>query len=131
MKEELEKKLVKKYPKIFTEYKGDPAKTCMSWGMETGDGWFQIIDTMCGLLDNHADPDRNSSPGPQVVASQVKEKFGCLHFYTNGCDDYQDGVIAMAESMSYKTCEVCGMPGKRRGGGWIRTLCDACYKEDK
>jgi hypothetical protein len=32
----------------------------------------------------------------------------------------------MAESMSSVTCEDCGIPGKVRGGGWIRTLCDTC-----
>lgn len=60
---------------------------------------------------------------PQVVAEQVKEKFGGLRFYYRGGDEYIEGLVAMAESMSYVTCEVCGSPGKRNSGGWIRTLC--------
>ena len=60
----------------------------------------------------------------QVVAVQVKEKFGGLRFYTNGCDDAVYAMISMAESMSVRTCEVCGNPGKVRHGGWISTLCD-------
>lgn len=61
---------------------------------------------------------------PQVVASQVKEKFGTLRFYYYGGDDYISGIESMAESMSARTCEKCGKPGKVRQGGWIQTLCD-------
>jgi hypothetical protein len=61
---------------------------------------------------------------PQVVVTQVKEKFGTLRFYYNGGDDIIDGMVRMAEGMSGCTCEECGKPGGRRGGGWIVTLCD-------
>jgi hypothetical protein len=61
---------------------------------------------------------------PQVVATQVKEKFGGLRFYYNGGDDHIHGLARMAESMSVVTCEECGAPGSIRGGGWIHTLCD-------
>ena len=58
------------------------------------------------------------------TAAQVKEKFGGLRFYVDGGDDWVYGAISMAESMSYRTCEVCGAPGVTRGEGWIRTTCD-------
>jgi hypothetical protein len=61
---------------------------------------------------------------PYITASQVKEKFGGLRFYTNGFTDTIDGMIRMAESMSYRTCEVCGSPGRSNNHGWISTLCD-------
>lgn len=60
----------------------------------------------------------------QVVAVQVKEKFGGLRFYYEGGDEYINGLSAMAESMSYVTCETCGKPGKSTSDGWIRTLCE-------
>ena len=60
----------------------------------------------------------------QVVASQVKEKFGTLRFYYSGGDDIVSGIERMAESMTAVTCETCGAPGKSRSGGWIQTLCD-------
>jgi hypothetical protein len=60
----------------------------------------------------------------QVVVDQVKEKFGTLRFYYSGGDERIDGMVRMAESMSGLTCEECGAPGKSRGGGWVRTLCD-------
>jgi hypothetical protein len=63
-------------------------------------------------------------PVEQVVATQVKEKFGDLRFYYRGGDDLIDAVVRMAESMSSRTCEECGAPGTHSSGGWIRTLCE-------
>lgn len=66
----------------------------------------------------------------QVVATQIKEKFGTLRFYYRGGDDYIWGLEAMADSMSAVICEDCGSPGKLRSRkkeqkySWIRTLCD-------
>lgn len=60
----------------------------------------------------------------QVVARQIKEKFGTLRFYYDGGDDYIRGLESMADSMSARICEDCGNPGKIRKGGWVRTLCD-------
>lgn len=68
-------------------------------------------------------------PFPQVVATQVKEKYGTLRFYLSHEDQYISGVVAMAEYLSGLTCETCGAPGKERGGGWIRTLCDEHARE--
>lgn len=62
----------------------------------------------------------------QVVFTQIKEKFGTLRVYTNATDSYCDGVIAMAESMSAHTCEVCSRPGKPTNKGWIKILCEEC-----
>lgn len=62
----------------------------------------------------------------QVVASQVKEKFGTLRFYYDGGDEYIHGLAAMAEAMSARTCESCGAPTKSTNDGWIRTICQSC-----
>lgn len=63
-------------------------------------------------------------------ASQVKEKFGYLHFYLTSGTDQMWKDVHEAESKSCKTCEECGAPGKKRGGGWILTLCDQHAKEN-
>jgi hypothetical protein len=60
----------------------------------------------------------------QVVATQIKEKFGTLRFYYQGGDNYIRGLESMADSMSARICEDCGKPGKKTTGGWIRTLCE-------
>jgi hypothetical protein len=44
MDKEIEIELVKKYPKILRDYKGDPMETCMAWGFEFDNGWKNLID---------------------------------------------------------------------------------------
>jgi hypothetical protein len=69
-------------------------------------------------------------PVNQVVAFQVKEKFGGLRFYINSSDAFIYGAIDMAEKMSYRICEDCGRSGKSRNDrSWILTLCDECNAE--
>ena len=133
MKEEFDKKLCEKYPKIFKNRNGSMQETCMYWGFSHDDGWYDIIDSLCASIQNHINNKRyqfremsqeDFDEEHQVVAAQVKEKFGGLRFYVDGGDDWVYGAISMAESISYRTCEVCGAPGKTRGTGWIRTTCD-------
>ena len=95
----------------------------MCWGFECGDGWFDLIDTLCATIQGYIDnnPSKNI---PQVTVDQVKEKFGTLRFYTTGGDNMTRGMIWMAENMSGRVCEVCGKPGKIRSGGWVQTRCD-------
>ena len=76
MEEELEETLVKKYPDIFKDHGGDPRKTCMAWGLAVGDGWYVLLDDLCGDLK-----DIIGKKDIQVIAHQVKEKFGGLRFY--------------------------------------------------
>jgi hypothetical protein len=125
MREELDKALCEKYAKIFRDRHGDMRSTAMCWGFDHGDGWYNIIDQLCASIQNHIDWNSpTGNPIPQVVATQVKEKFGGLRFYYMGGDDTIDGMVRMAEALSLVTCERCGAPGQTRGRGWIRTLCD-------
>lgn len=149
MREELDKKLVEKYPKIFANRYADMTTTAMCWGFEHGDGWYQIIDSLCANIQHHIDwqhknkefdlkwnqehPDEQRAvrePIPQVVATQVKEKFGGLRFYYDGGDDQIYGMVRMAESWAAHTCETCGAPGKMRGRGWMYTACDTHTKPE-
>lgn len=129
MREELDKALCEKYPKIFRDRNADMSVTCMCWGFP-GDGWYNIIDWLCGAIQNRCDNvkhyvgDKLVPVCEQVVAVQVKEKFGTLRFYFDGGDEAIHGMVELAEYMSSVTCEECGKPGKLRGGGWVRTLCD-------
>lgn len=135
MNEELDKRLCEKYPKIFRDRNGSMQETCMCWGFEHGDGWYELVERLCSTIQSHVDWKRRQHPDltdsefdeqHQVVAAQVKEKFGGLRFYVDNCDDYIRGAVTMAESMSYCVCETCGDRGHRRSGGWIKTLCDRC-----
>lgn len=176
MKEELDEKLVKKYPKIFKDRHGDMRKTAMVWGMECNDGWYWILDNLCGTIQSYIDNNSTKlriknkiaryyieflwslrrskwkflrkkltydfvhkieikfkkeeyETIPQVVATQVKEKFGSLRFYCDGGNEKIDGMIWLAEHMSYYMCEDCGTTeniGQTKG--WISTLCSECGK---
>jgi hypothetical protein len=53
MREELDKKLTEKYPRIFKNRYGDMKETCMCWGLECGNGWYKLIDCLCALIENH------------------------------------------------------------------------------
>lgn len=138
MREELDKLLCERYPKIFADRYKPMTETAMCWGFSCGEGWFNIIDQLCANIQHHIDarnerrelllkdnPHNLKIPDhvPQVVAEQVKEKFGTLRFYYTGGDEYIHGLTAMAESMSGVTCEQCGNPGTTEGPGWIQTLC--------
>ena len=131
MKAELDEKLVKKYPLIFKDRFEDMRTTAMCWGFSCGDGWYDLIDSLCSTIQGHIDNSKKygNSEIPQVVATQVKEKYGTLRFYYYGGDEYVSGAVMLAELMSSRICEVCGKPGRTRPGGWIRTLCDQHAEE--
>jgi len=142
MTEEKEKSLCEKYPRIFRDRLGDPQQPPMCFGFEHGDGWYDIIDTLCGTIQHHLDwkrrldefktlTDAEWDESHQTVAVQVKEKWGGLRFYVDNTDDYVRGAIDMAEKLSYRVCEKCGSPGQRRPGIWIRTLCEGCHTKGR
>ena len=82
---------------------------------EIGVGWHPLV---AKLIENLFEA------GWDGYLHQVKEKFGGLRFYTGDVNKEQNDLIKQAEKDSWITCEVCGEPGKLRGGGWLRTLCD-------
>lgn len=136
MKQELQQLLYDAFPVLF-KAKLDglgPNKTCMFWGIDTGDGWFQLIWDLCMDITNyqkdHPEIFNDIEMGP-IQAEQVKEKFGGLRFYTNYGDDKVYEFIGKAEKRSYETCEICGEPGKPSGWGWITTLCPKHEEESR
>lgn len=130
MSPEKTKILQEKYPKIFGlgEDSNEPYGL---YGLECGDGWFDLIDTLCRNIQHHVDwkiknLSEEEKEGFQVVATQIKEKFGSLRYYYNGGDDYIQGMIHMAEAMSSKICENCGEKATVRTKGWIKNICNSC-----
>ncbi len=141
MNEEHTKELTEKYPWI-TPTDG--------YGIGVGDGWFELIDCLCGNIheaikfENECVERYKETGGkdwtwkpadkphnyPEV--HQIKEKFGGLRFYcaTPSGTRYEiRGMLQLAESMSFRICDSCGNKGKTRDHAWRRTLCDTCEKK--
>ena len=55
MNEQLDAQLCEKYPLLFKDRNGDMRTTAMVWGFCHGDGWFNIIDTLCWYLHHKYD----------------------------------------------------------------------------
>jgi len=136
--------LYEKYPDFFEKVGCDPRQSCMSWGIECGIGWYDLISALLYRIKQHekhiktrndwsvkesGEPCEKYKDYYPVILEQVKEKFGGLRFYYIGGDDHIAGLVDMAEEMSYKICEQCGNAGKPNKGGWIITLCDKCREE--
>jgi hypothetical protein len=166
MTSELEHKLIEKYPKLFRDVNRSPKESLMCFGCEHGDGWYDIIDNLCGyishlqknvsyylsLKEDIKDSDDKSFNGqfhcPDVVFTQIKEKYGTLRVYWNFAeienydeiksklknpdeldeyikryDNMVENAIDFCEYLSSKTCEMTGKPGKLYSKGWCVTLC--------
>lgn len=50
MRKELDEALCAKYPLIFADRNKPMTETAMCWGFECGDGWYNLIDVLCGML---------------------------------------------------------------------------------
>lgn len=60
MTPELQNKLYTKYPKLFAQKDLSITQSCMSWGIECGDGWYNIIDKLCQNIQHFVDNERKS-----------------------------------------------------------------------
>jgi hypothetical protein len=136
MDQELQNKLFEKYPDFFSNKDKSPMESCMSMGIECGNGWYDLIYSIClgvkAYKENIETRKKYNPNNNETIIDfkfdQIKEKFGGLRAYYSGGDDYISGLVSMAETMSYKICEVCGNKGKTNKNGWISTLCDGCRK---
>lgn len=139
--------LAKRWPELF-EKSGN-------FEFSIDRGWYNIIDVLCAHISHDVDTAKRrlryavENPTSKWTESretleatvakaiedlpkieQVKEKFGTLRFYIDRGNPKIDAYISFAESMSGRTCEVCGAPGTSRNDGWIKVLCDAHHKKD-
>ena len=107
--------LYKSYPKFFDD---------SFWGVECSAGWYNIVFPLCEKLSKLDLPET-------FRITQVKEKFGELRIYTSVKHPEVDALIREAEKLSTEICEVCGAKdaGTSSIQGYVRTLCNACYKE--
>lgn len=87
--------------------------------LSVGPGWYGLLKKLI---------EESIAAGWNKELCQSKEKFGGLRFYINEAPKEVYDIIHKYERLSFEICETCGSAGKPRPGGWIKTLCDSCYK---
>jgi len=70
MRKELDDLLCRRYPEMFAARSLPDSESCMGRGFECGDGWFELIDRLCGTIQCWV----NQGNMPPVHVTQVKEK---------------------------------------------------------
>ena len=145
MKIELQEKLITDFPKIYQKITDD--KSLMKFGFECKDGWFDLIYKLSSTIQELLDfkDYKNRTAGIQIIAFQVKEKMGSLHFYYDTeklkvktskklkqIVEYQvTGAVRLAEKLSSKICEYCGNKATKQTKPWTRNLCEECYDKEE
>ena len=76
MKQELDKLLCEKYPKMMVNRNKNMQETCMCWGFDCGDGWYNILDQLMGNIQHHIDwkeKQRNWAIDHNAMVTQCRE----------------------------------------------------------
>lgn len=105
MNAKLQQELLEKYPILFQDKDKSPKETLICFGIETGDGWYKILNNLFGyfymIMDNeYYIPFKNEYviegkfetygtyiKAPKIKLLQVKSKYGTLRVYTSVYDD--------------------------------------------
>lgn len=129
---DLQKQLFDKHPLFFRKPADESdAGPLDYWGIETGNGWFGLIDKVSASFEKViADLVLKGVPIQDCPrAGQIKQKLGAIRIYTGTAEDItpsiQEAMIEARRSAS-QTCETCGKPGSKRDGAWIHVACDQC-----
>ena len=116
MSPHLEEQLQRDYPEMFQELYGDMSVTCMAFGLECSDGWYDILVSLCRQIKENKDE--------SVIFNQIKEKWGTLTIYHSGGTEESDMLVVAAEAASRTICEVCGTAGELSTNGWHKVRCE-------
>ena len=95
------------------------------WLNSIPSGWIELARKMieeCEAID------------PTYYICDLKEKWGTLDIIANCNMDYWreiDEIENRYESLSARTCCVCGQPAVKYSTGWILPWCDNCGKDEE
>lgn len=132
----MQAQLFHNHPHFFRRQRRPPANgldSFQKWGIECGDGWFALINTLAGRYEAYIEelirqgvPKRNW-PRP----SQIKEKLGTLRFYVRNLKYAPKELVSATteiETVSATVCETCGAPGTKKTNGYRQVACNRCMK---
>lgn len=141
MNKDLENELYKLGPILYQEKDLPMQQTCMCWGFECPDSWFDLLKELTITLESI----NNTYKGKyECVAQQVKEKFGYLSFYggvkvlidnptkddlklADELDKQFHKAVCKAEYQSSQVCCMCGKPSTKVSRGYVLYYCDECF----
>ena len=87
------------------------------------DGWRKVFgEDICRDIKKQLKKEGNLH---KYHITQIKEKWGYLHWYDNGSREIMK-IIDKYEEISRHTCIVCGKPATKMSKGWICPYCDDC-----
>ena len=153
MKQELEQKLYAIDPVFFREKDMDMTQTCMCWGIECGDGWYEPITKFLEkvkMLNQLLVPVNKC-----IVASQIKSKWADFTCYWNidvldedndqGLGEKEEELVSTVYGMMEDTvngcveecshtCEICGKHSIWNDevfvcGSWLTVKCLECAQK--
>lgn len=130
-KEQLKnKKLIKKYywlmprsawtGKILSDYD----YTWIEWGW--CDGWDKTFGSMFMKELGNAIK-KSGQKNFQIV--EIKEKYGELRLYHNGCSKEANDIIDKYTRISQNICMWCGCEAPMIDDGWVSVMCLDCFKK--
>ncbi len=98
---------------------------------EMPDGWRKAFgEQLCEELKQELLKAGGEEALNSYMIVQIKEKFGYLRWYDNGCTEkWYNEILPKYENLSERTCIRCGKPATRISVGWISPWCDDCAKE--
>lgn len=126
MNSDLDRKLCEAFPLLYADRYSNPTTSCMCFGFECGDGWFNLIWYLSSKIEPILVANITQELEYPLRAAQVKQKFGGLRFYMTYSTPEITALIDKAASYSYEICEQCGDKGILRQGSYWETLCNDC-----
>src|SRR5688572_15414673 len=125
MKSNYQNNLYNAFPRLFRQKDLGPKESCLYWGIETGDGWFPLLYTLCLEIEEiYANLDEEEKAKGPYEAVQVKEKFGGLRFYMSNETEEMTQAIRNAEVKASRTCKQCSDAITTKIG-----ICETCRKK--
>lgn len=88
-------------------------------------GWIRLFLMFCKQLRPYL-VDINYLD--RFMFTDVKEKYGTMRLYNNGCPSKADYLEILYEQFSYYVCQRCGQFATKETEDWVATYCDDCLE---
>lgn len=124
MKSSLEKQIYLLCPIIFRAQGNTPRNSPLNYGIECGDGWYDLIRQLSCSIEDTALAQKQSGTQKEKlpIVVQIKEQSGGLRFCVEHSNHIVNELITEAE---YNSFAICGRSGNQYTEIFIRTRCQA------